>query len=89
MIYCYSPYPTFNKLNTFKAYRDEVADLPDDHDPTDLHQAIKAAASEDPLYLGVLYRQEGESFEDHIIASQTGADEDAPKVLEDLFQRYA
>ncbi len=85
----YSPCPTFNKVNTFKAYRDEVADLPPDHDPTDMHQAIIAATSDDPLYLGVIYRQEGESFEDHIRAGQAGGEENAPKVLADLFEKYS
>jgi 2-oxoglutarate ferredoxin oxidoreductase subunit beta len=85
----YSPCPTFNKVNTFKAYRDEVADLPEDHDPSDLHKAIAAATSEDPLYLGVIYRREDESFEDHIRAGQTGGEENAPKVLADLFEKYS
>jgi 2-oxoglutarate/2-oxoacid ferredoxin oxidoreductase subunit beta len=85
----YSPCPTFNKVNTFKSYRDEVADLPADHDPTDLQQAIAAATSTDPLYLGVLYRQDGESFEDHIRASRVGDEENASEVLDDIFKRYA
>ncbi len=89
VIDCYSPCPTFNKVNTFKSYREETADLPPDHDPTDLTQAIKAAASEDPLYLGIVYRQQGESFEDHIKAGQTGTEADAPRVLAELFQRYS
>ena len=89
VIDCYSPCPTFNKVNTFKAYRDQVAELPADHDPTDLQQGIRAAASEDPLYLGILYRQEGESFEDHIRAAQTGTEDQAPKVLAELFEKYA
>ena len=89
VIDCYSPCPTFNKVNTFKAYRDEVAELPAAHDPTDLQQAVMAASSEDPLYLGVLYRQEGESFEDHIRASQIGTEANAPKVLADILARYA
>jgi len=35
----YSPCPTFNKVNTFKYYRDEAEDLPSDHNPSDLSQA--------------------------------------------------
>jgi 2-oxoglutarate ferredoxin oxidoreductase subunit beta len=89
VIDCYSPCPTFNKVNTFKAYREQAVDLPEDHDPASLSQAINAAASEEPLYLGVIYRQELDSFEDHIRASQTGSEENAPKLLEELFQRYA
>ncbi|MDP8924390.1 MAG: 2-oxoacid:ferredoxin oxidoreductase subunit beta [Chloroflexota bacterium] len=85
----YSPCPTFNKVNTFKAYRDQVAELPADHDPSDMARALMAAGSEDPLYLGVIYRQEMDSFEDHLAAQRTGAEADAPKVMADLFKRYA
>jgi hypothetical protein len=49
----------------------------------------KAAASGDPLYLGVIYRREPARLEDHIRAGQTGGEDNAPKVLQELFQRYA
>src|SRR5919108_46699 len=62
----YSPCPTFNKVNTFKAYREETADLPADYDPSDKLKAFEYAASESPLWLGVLYEKQGDSFEDHI-----------------------
>ncbi len=84
----FSPCPTFNKVNTFKSYREEVADLPKDYDPSDLHKAIEFASSDDPMYLGVLYRQEGESFEDHLQAAKVGTEENAPAVSADLFRRY-
>ena len=66
----YSPCPTFNKVNTFKYYRDQAIELPKDHNPTDVMQAWARAQSTDPVYLGVLYRSEGEaSFEDHIVSA--------------------
>jgi 2-oxoglutarate ferredoxin oxidoreductase subunit beta len=86
---CYSPCPTFNKINTFKAYREETAELPPNYDPSDRSSAIRHAESEDPLYLGVLYERPGESFEDHIRAQQTGCEEDAPRVIEDALQRFS
>jgi 2-oxoglutarate ferredoxin oxidoreductase subunit beta len=85
----FSPCPTFNKINTFKAYREEVADLPNDYDPTDMHKAIEAASSADPMYLGVLYRENGESFEDHLAAARIGSEENTPKVMESLFKLYS
>lgn len=85
----YSPCPTFNKVNTFKAYRDQVAELPADHDPSDMGKGLMAAGSEDPLYLGVLFKQEMASFEDHLREAQTCTDADAPKVMADLFKQYA
>ena len=85
----FSPCPTFNKINTFKAYREEVAELPADHDPSDMYKAIEMASSSDPMYLGVLYREEGESFEDHLAAAKVGGEEDAAKVMENLFELYS
>ncbi|MFN8633768.1 MAG: 2-oxoacid:ferredoxin oxidoreductase subunit beta [Chloroflexota bacterium] len=85
----FSPCPTFNKVNTFRAYREEVADLPKDYDPSDMHRAIEAASSTDPMYLGVLYREESESFEDHLAAAKVGSEADAEKVMQNLFKVYS
>jgi len=85
----FSPCPTFNKVNTFRAYREEVAELPKDYDPSDLHKAIEMASSVDPMYLGVLYKEEGESFEDHLAAAKIGDEDAAPGLMADLFKRYA
>jgi 2-oxoglutarate ferredoxin oxidoreductase subunit beta len=86
----YSPCPTFNKVNTFKYYRDEAQELPKDHDPGDLDQAWARAASVDPLYLGTLYRSEAEaSFEEHIQAAISGSESDVPAVVESVLQRYS
>jgi 2-oxoglutarate/2-oxoacid ferredoxin oxidoreductase subunit beta len=86
----YSPCPTFNKVNTFKYYREETAELPADHDPTDKEAAMRIAASVDPLYLGVIYRApESTSFEEHIKAQQTGSEADAPKVIKDVLRRFS
>lgn len=85
----FSPCPTFNKVNTFKYYREETADLPSDYDPTDRIKALQYAASDDPLYLGVLYEEQADSFEDHIRAQATGSEADAPRVIEDIFRRFS
>lgn len=86
---CYSPCPTFNKVNTFKSYREETADLPADYDPSDRASALQFAAMDAPLYLGVLYEQPGESFEDHIKSQQTGTDQDAGQVIDAVLKRFS
>ena len=79
IIDAYSPCPTFNKVNTFKYYRDQALELPKDHNASDVMQAWARAQSTDPVYLGVLYRAEGESsFEDHIQSAQSGTEADVP-----------
>lgn len=82
LIDAYSPCPTFNKVNTFKAYREEAGDLPADHDSSSMEQAWERAGSTDPLYLGVLYQSEAEaSFEENIAATKKGTEQDASKVI--------
>ena len=90
VIDAYSPCPTFNKVNTFKYYRDQAIELPREHDASDVQQAWARAASEDPVYLGILYKAEGEaSFEEHIAAAQSGTEENMPAVIEAILDRYS
>src|SRR5918912_609994 len=85
----YSPCPTFNKVNTFKAYREEIQSVPEGHEPSDFEASLRIASSTEPRYLGVLYRAEGEaSFEDHIQAAVSGTEANAGQVVEALLQRY-
>jgi 2-oxoglutarate ferredoxin oxidoreductase subunit beta len=90
IIDAYSPCPTFNKVNTFKYYRDQALELPKDHNASDVMQAWARAQSTDPVYLGVLYRAEGESsFEEHIQSAQSGTEADAPQVVQSILDRYS
>ena len=86
----YSPCPTFNKVNTFKTYREETADLPGDHDRGNREAALRLAASVDPLYLGIFYQApESTSFEQHVAGQHTGSEADAPKVIQDVLRRFS
>ncbi|MGI9147037.1 MAG: 2-oxoacid:ferredoxin oxidoreductase subunit beta [Chloroflexota bacterium] len=90
VIDAYSPCPTFNKVNTFKYYRDQAVELPRDHNPSDVMQAWVRAQSTTPVYLGVLYQAEGESsFEEHIQAAQSGTESDVPQVVDSILNRYS
>lgn len=85
----YSPCPTFNKVNTFKYYREKTLEVPADHDPSDYVGAMRMAFSTDPLYLGVLYRRAGVSFEDHILAQRSGTESDTVAVVADILSRFS
>jgi len=85
----YSPCPTFNKVNTFKYYREMVRRLPEDRDLTDLGEAMRLAAQSDPLYVGVFYREEAPSFEDGVESQKSGTGADTRRVLEALFDRFS
>jgi 2-oxoglutarate/2-oxoacid ferredoxin oxidoreductase subunit beta len=85
----FSPCPTFNKVNTFKMYREQTARLPGDHDATSLDEAIRMAMSPDPLYLGVFYREEAQTFEEGLRSQKPGTTSDTADLLESLFDRFS
>ena len=85
----YSPCPTFNKINTFKSYREEVAPLPEDHDPDNYETGLHIAASTEPRYLGVLYQREGPSYDQLLEERKSGTPDDMPRLMESLFDRYS
>jgi len=89
VIDCYSPCPTFNKVNTFNYWRDETAPLPADHDPSDMGAAIRMALTLDPLYLGVFYQKEGDSFGERVRAHNTGDADQTRGLIEKLIARYS
>ena len=89
IIHVYSPCVVFNKVNTFKTYREETADLPADHDRSDRMAAMRLAFSEDPLYTGIFYQEEGMSFEDYIAAqTRSGSEANRRQVLDALIEKY-
>jgi len=80
-----SPCVTF--YDTFSLYREQVTDLPADHDPSDKMQALAQALREDALPLGLFYRQTRTVFTDVVrVTSQDGAG-DVAQVLEEYRQR--
>ncbi len=86
----FSPCPTFNKVNTFKYYRDEAIDLPSDHDSSNYFQALERAANHDPYYLGVIYENKDKpSFEDHVFAKVATELQTPEQVLTDLFKKFS
>jgi 2-oxoglutarate ferredoxin oxidoreductase subunit beta len=89
VIDCYSPCPTFNKVNTFNYWKDETTPLPADHDPSDKGAAITLALVEDPLYLGVFYQKEGDSFGDRVQARSTGDVAQTQGLVEKLIAKYS
>jgi len=89
VIDCYSPCPTFNKVNTFNYWKDETTPLPADHDPSDKGAAITLALVEDPLYLGVFYQKEGDSFGDRVQARSTGDVAQTQDLVEKLIAKYS
>ena len=84
----FSPCVVFNKINTFKFYKDATAPLPKDHDPADLVGAMQAANSQDPLYLGILHQRDAPTFEDRQ-ARPDAEPTNRRELLEGMFARYS
>ncbi|HUE75883.1 MAG TPA: 2-oxoacid:ferredoxin oxidoreductase subunit beta [Chloroflexota bacterium] len=90
VIQVYSPCPTFNKVNTFKTYREETENLPADHDSSDRMTAMRMAFSDDPLYTGVLYQEESTAIEEVAEKdARAGNQANRRKLLESLLNRYS
>mgnify|MGYP006287971455 CR=1 FL=1 len=65
------PCVSFNKVNTFKWYKEHSRYLEDSHNPQDCHAALHQADSQDPLMLGIFYQEKGRPpFEQHLAPYQ-------------------
>ena len=60
------PCVTFNKVNTFKWFRENSYYLGDSHDTTDRMKAMGAALAGGKMPLGVLFEQERPTFEENL-----------------------
>lgn len=54
----FQPCVSFNKINTFKWFKDNTFRLPDDYDPSDRVEAFRKSLEEEPFPLGVIYRSD-------------------------------
>lgn len=62
------PCVTFNKINTFKWYKDRAFILPEDYDPTDKLKAFEMAGQygDEGIPLGIIYRNDKSTFLERI-----------------------
>jgi 2-oxoglutarate ferredoxin oxidoreductase subunit beta len=75
---------TYNKINTYAWFKDNVANLsPEEgYDPTNRTQAFAALTTPGKIPLGILYREERETFEDLALRDRPTPIVDTP--LDDL-----
>jgi 2-oxoglutarate/2-oxoacid ferredoxin oxidoreductase subunit beta len=74
-----SPCPTFNKVNTFESYKEKVIDLPENHDTSNLGNAIALALQskqEGTVLQGVFYKTERPTLLDNLKAIRDAAKAD-------------
>ena len=58
------PCVTFNRVNTFDWFKENTFSIGDEHDPADRKAAFELTTSSGKLALGVIYRNERETFEE-------------------------
>lgn len=67
------PCVSFNKVNTFKWYKDRCRPLPPEYDPTDWRNAMTTASLwGDEIPIGVIYRNSRPAFESHFAVCARG-----------------
>lgn len=59
---------TFNKVNTYKWFKENTRNLDESYDPTDRVAAFATAIESAPFALGVIYKQDKPSFEENLFA---------------------
>ena len=85
----FSPCPTFNKLDTFAYYKDEISEVPADHDPADLGAALRLATADDRIPTGLIYQRHSPDFvANHRRELATGV-QTPHQALERLFKRFS
>ncbi len=87
------PCVSFNKINTFAWYKERSYTLPETYDPYNFDSAIKLAYEwEDKIPLGVIYKNDRKTFEEHFPVLSNGPlvgkDLDKSKLI-DILNKYA
>lgn len=86
------PCVSFNKVNTFAWYKERCTPLPSTYDPTDWAEAVKVASEwGERIPVGIVYRNERPSFEDHFAVLSQGplADRELDRtMLKDIMEGY-
>jgi 2-oxoglutarate ferredoxin oxidoreductase subunit beta len=63
----FQPCVSFNKINTFKWFRENTYNLADDYDPSDRSNAFKKSLEEEPFPLGIIYKSNHrKTFEENL-----------------------
>lgn len=80
-----SPCVTYNKVDTFRSFKDASGPVPEDHDSSDLISAFKLTAVPGTKYTGIIYNIEKPVLEDYLNELKSDSDRDWLEVVEDVF----
>jgi len=87
----FQPCVVFNKVNTYKWFRDNTYELESTHEKKNLSSAMHKALESEPIPIGIFYQSERTTFEEHIRGDEKNAlfnlTHDVKK-LQKLFEMY-
>ena len=93
MVDILQPCISFNKVNTFRWYRDRCKPLPENYDARDWHRAMDTATTwGDEIPVGVIFESSAPPYESHFPACKAGALGSRPvdlDALERIMMSYA
>jgi 2-oxoglutarate ferredoxin oxidoreductase subunit beta len=79
------PCVTFNKLNTYRWYKDRCREISGEHDPNNWESAMKLAFEwDEEIPVGIVYRNKRQTFESYVPVSMQGALTKQPVNLAEL-----
>ncbi len=91
LIDIFQPCVVFNKVNTYKWFKDNTYELESTYEKHNLPSAMEKALENDPIPIGVFYQSERTTFEEHIREDEKNAlfslTHDIKK-LQELFEMY-
>lgn len=87
----FQPCVVFNKVNTYKWFKENTYELDSAYDTSDLPVAMGKALENDPIPIGIFYRSESPTFEENLRGDEKKAlyalSHDLTR-LQDLFETY-
>jgi 2-oxoglutarate ferredoxin oxidoreductase subunit beta len=91
LIDIFQPCVVFNKVNTYKWFKDNTYELESTYEKHNLPSAMEKALENDPIPIGIFYQSERTTFEEHIREDEKNAlfslTHDIKK-LQELFEMY-
>lgn len=87
----FQPCVVFNKVNTYQWFKANTYELESSYDSNDLPAAMSKALENDPIPIGIFYRKEYITFEEHLRGDEKRAlfslSHD-PKMIQKFFNNY-
>ncbi len=87
----FQPCVVFNKINTYKWFKTNTYELENTYDSSDLPSAMQKALENEPIPIGIFYKAESTTFEEHLRGDEQSAlyslSHDIKK-LQELFEAY-